>query len=266
MNEMMALFAGVGLAAACGFRVFVPLFITSLAASGGIDLFVDVDVQGLLGEQPWLGDPWVTAALGLATALEIGSYYIPWLDNALDAVATPAAVVAGTFISGAMMPEVLGDGAFKWLVSTVAGGGTAGVVQAATVVGRGTSSATTGGLGNPLVSTAELGGSVVTAGLAICLPVVGCCWSASCCALCCASWCATSGAAPALARMRASGSGARRAAAAADGAAQKRPPRSWGGQGSLRGRWFRTRSCTWPGARRCRRRWLFRRLPLGRRR
>jgi hypothetical protein len=171
MNEMMALFAGVGLAAACGFRVFVPLFITSLAANGGVDLFADVDVSGMLGEQAWLGNPWVTVALGIATALEIGSYYIPWLDNALDSIATPAAVVAGTFITGAMMPDFAGDGAFKWIVSTVAGGGTAGMVQGASVITRGTSSATTGGVGNPVVSTAELGGSVVTAGVAIMLPV-----------------------------------------------------------------------------------------------
>ena len=172
MNEIMALFAGVGLAAACGFRVFVPLFITSLAASGGVDLFADVDVQAMLGDQEWLGNPWVTVTLGVATALEIGSYYIPWLDNALDSIATPAAVVAGTFITGAMMPDFIGDGSFKWIVSTVAGGGTAGVVQGASVITRGTSTATTGGVGNPVISTAELGGSILTAGLAILLPFV----------------------------------------------------------------------------------------------
>ncbi|MFQ3224362.1 MAG: hypothetical protein ACI8Z5_000610 [Lentimonas sp.] len=172
MNEVMALFAGVGLAAACGFRVFVPLFITSLAASGGVDIFADVDVQAMLGDQEWLANPWVTVALGLATALEIGSYYIPWLDNALDTVATPAAVIAGTFITGAMMPDILGDGSFKWIVATVAGGGTAGLVQGASVITRGTSTATTGGIGNPVVSTAELGGSILTAGLALLLPIV----------------------------------------------------------------------------------------------
>ena len=46
--------------------------------------------------------------LGIATILEIGSYYIPWLDNALDFVGV--ALVAGTFITGAMMPEMMGDG------------------------------------------------------------------------------------------------------------------------------------------------------------
>lgn len=173
MNEIMAIFAGVGLAAACGFRVFVPLFIASLAANTGVDMFGDVNFEQMLGADfEWLGSTPVTVALGIATVLEIGSYYIPWIDNALDTIATPAAVVAGTFITGAMMPDFLGDGSFKWIVSTIAGGGTAGVVQGASVITRGTSTATTGGVGNPLVSTAELGGSILTAGLAILIPIV----------------------------------------------------------------------------------------------
>lgn len=176
MNEIMALFIGVGLAAACGFRVFVPLFITSLMASGSVDMFGEVDVQAMLGDQDWLANPWVTLALGIATVLEVGSYYIPWLDNALDAVATPAAVVAGTFITGAMMPEMMGDGSLKWIAATIAGGGTSGLFQGASVIVRGTSTATTGGIGNPVVSTAELGGSVLTAFLAIIVPILGAAW------------------------------------------------------------------------------------------
>jgi hypothetical protein len=173
MNEIMAIFAGVGLAAACGFRVFVPLFIASLAANSGVDAFGDVNFQEILGSDfEWLGRTPVTVALGIATVLEIGSYYIPWIDNALDTIATPAAVVAGTFITGAMMPDFLGDGSFKWIVSTIAGGGTSGMVQGASVIARGTSTATTGGIGNPLVSTAELGGAILTAGLAILIPFV----------------------------------------------------------------------------------------------
>jgi len=173
MNELMAILAGVGLAAACGFRVFVPLFIASLAANTGVDAFGEVNFQQMLGEDfAWLGSTPVTIALGVATALEIGSYYIPWLDNALDSIASPAAVVAGTFISGAVMPELMGDGAFKWIVATIAGGGSAAVVQGASVITRGASTATTGGVGNPAVSTAELGGSVLTAGLAVLIPIL----------------------------------------------------------------------------------------------
>ena len=135
-------------------------------------MFGEMDAEAMLGGQEWLANPGITLALGIATVLEIGSYYIPWLDNALDSVATPAAVVAGTFISGAMMPEMMGDGSFKWIAATIAGGGTAGLVQGASVITRGTSTATTGGIGNPVVSTAELGGSILTAGLAILVPIL----------------------------------------------------------------------------------------------
>lgn len=174
MNEMMAIFAGVGLAAACGFRVFVPLFIASLAANQGFEadlVGMGFNVQEILGENSWLGSDMATIALGLATALEIGSYYVPWIDNALDSIASPAAVIAGTFITGEMMPDFIGDGSIKWAAATIMGGGTAGLVQGASVITRGTSTATTGGLGNPIISTAELGGSIFTAGLAILIPI-----------------------------------------------------------------------------------------------
>ncbi|MDQ8195920.1 DUF4126 domain-containing protein [Coraliomargarita sp. SDUM461004] len=173
MNEIIAIFAGVGLAAACGFRVFVPLFIASLAANQGVDALGGMNFEEMLGANfEWLGNDWVTIALGVATALEIGSYYIPWLDNALDTIATPAAVVAGTFISGAMLPEFMGNDAFKWITAAIMGGGTAGIVQGASVITRGASTATTGGIGNPAVSTAELGGSILTAGLAVLIPIL----------------------------------------------------------------------------------------------
>ncbi|MFW5883518.1 MAG: DUF4126 domain-containing protein [Verrucomicrobiota bacterium] len=173
MDEATAIFAGIGLAAACGFRVFAPLFIASLAANSEVDFFNHLDVAAMLGADfEWLGSPMVTLALGVATALEVASYYIPWVDNLLDSVATPAAILAGTFISGAFMPELLGDGALKWILAAIAGGGSAGIIQGASVLTRGASTATTGGMGNPAVSTAELGGSVATASLAMFVPII----------------------------------------------------------------------------------------------
>ncbi len=174
MNEMMAIFAGVGLAAACGFRVFLPLFVASLAANTGmeVDFLGSFNLEAVLGEHHWLGSTPVTIMLGVATAVEVASYYVPWIDNALDTIATPLAVGAGTLITGTLLPEFMGDGSFKWATAMIAGGGTAGVVQGASVIARGTSSATTGGVGNPAVSTAELGGSVLTASLAVLVPVL----------------------------------------------------------------------------------------------
>lgn len=153
---------GIGLSAACGFRVFVPLFALSLAAqTGHIELAESFQ---------WAATPMATMALGVATFFEIGGYYIPWVDNMLDAVATPVAVVAGTFITASVLPEMTPF--LKWSIATIAGGGTAGVIQGFTVLTRAASSAATGGLANPVVSTTETGGSVLLSVLAIILPLV----------------------------------------------------------------------------------------------
>ncbi len=175
MDIFVALLTGVGLAAACGFRVFVPLFLVSLSMNAGVEMpwGLDSAVQTLVGDDmPWLGQPMVTLGLGVATLVEIGGFYVPWVDNLLDTLATPAALAAGTFISGAFMPEVLGDGATKWAAAVIAGGGSSGLVQATTVLARGTSSATTGGIGNPVVATLELLASVLTTVFAVLIPIL----------------------------------------------------------------------------------------------
>jgi len=162
MEELLALMIGIGLSAACGFRVFVPLLAMSLAAQTGH--------MELAESFQWVATPLASGALGVATFLEIGGYYIPWLDNMLDAAATPAALVAGTFITASVMPEMTPF--LKWSIAAITGGGVAGAVQGVTVLTRAASSATTGGLGNPVVSTAEAGGSVMLSVLAVVLPFV----------------------------------------------------------------------------------------------
>ncbi|MEA3507386.1 MAG: DUF4126 domain-containing protein [Synergistota bacterium] len=162
MEELLALMIGIGLSAACGFRVFVPLLAMSLAAQTGH--------MELAESFQWVATPLASAALGVATFLEVGGYYIPWLDNMLDAAATPAALVAGTFITASVIPEMTPF--LKWSIAAITGGGVAGVVQGVTVLTRAASSATTGGLGNPVVSTAEAGGSVLLSVLAVVLPLI----------------------------------------------------------------------------------------------
>lgn len=160
MDLLSSIVVGVSLAAACGFRIFVPLLVMSIAAQAGhLTLAPELD---------WIGTYPALATFAVATGLEIGGYYIPWIDNLLDSIATPAAVVAGTIMMGAVVTDM--DPLFKWALALIAGGGTAGAVQGLTVLARGTSSMTTGGLANPVVSTAEAGGSVITAGLALLLP------------------------------------------------------------------------------------------------
>ncbi|MBN1332500.1 MAG: DUF4126 domain-containing protein [Synergistales bacterium] len=163
MEELFAIMVGIGLSAACGFRVFVPLLAMSLAAQTG-------HLELAQGFQPWLATPSATMALGVATFLEIGGYYIPWVDNMLDMVATPAAIVAGTLVTASVLPEMTPF--LKWSLSIIAGGGTAGVVQGVAVLTRAASAAGTGGLGNPVVSTAEAGGSIILSVLALLLPLI----------------------------------------------------------------------------------------------
>jgi hypothetical protein len=148
------------LAAACGFRVFVPFLVLSLAARGG---YVALD-----GSFEWIASTPALITLAVATALEITAYYFPWLDNLLDSVATPAAVVAGIVATASVVTGI--DPYLKWSLAGIAGGGVAGAVQAVTVGARGASSVTTGGFGNPLVTTAEIGGSALLSGMAVSLP------------------------------------------------------------------------------------------------
>ncbi|MGE9270491.1 MAG: DUF4126 domain-containing protein [Verrucomicrobiales bacterium] len=174
MTEILAVLAGVGLAAACGFRIFLPLFMASLAIQTGVDGFGGFNLGDLLGDDlRWLGTPPVTLAFGIATLLEVAAYYLPWVDNALDTIATPTAMVAGTLMSFAFLPGVLDDSYLKWIAAAIIGGGTAGIVQSGTVALRGTSSVTTGGLGNFLLSSIEAIVATVTALLSVFLPVIG---------------------------------------------------------------------------------------------
>ena len=166
IDLILALVAGVGLAAATGFRVFVPLLVMSMAARAG--------ALPLAGNMQWIATDAAMVALVAATALEIAGYYVPWVDNLLDTIATPAAAVAGTLAAAAVFGGF--DPMLQWVIGIVAGGGTATVVQLATVATRATSTATTGGLGNSAVSTAEAGLSTVASVvsvLVVVLPLVG---------------------------------------------------------------------------------------------
>jgi hypothetical protein len=126
VDTVASIFAGVGLAAACGFRVFVPLLVLSIAAT--------LDVIPLAGDFAWIATTPALVALATATIMEIAAYYSPWLDHALDVVATPAAVLAGVITTAAVVSEL--SPVLRWTLAIVGGGGVAGAVQGATVLLR----------------------------------------------------------------------------------------------------------------------------------
>ena len=162
MDALIGVFAGLALSAAVGFRVFVPLLFTGVAARLGY--------LQLTSDMTWLAADAALVALATATILEVTAYYVPWLDNLLDAIAAPAAVGAGVITWAAVTPEL--SPLLRWTLAIVAGGGAAGLVQSGTTLLRLHSSALTAGLGNPVVATGELTGALALSVLAVLAPVL----------------------------------------------------------------------------------------------
>jgi ABC-type thiamin/hydroxymethylpyrimidine transport system permease subunit len=163
METFLSICLGIGLSAACGFRVFVPLLFLSIAAlSGHVHL-----AQGFA----WIGTYPALTVFGVATVLEIGAYYIPFLDNLLDSIAIPAAVVAGAMVTASCVTGM--SPMLKWTLAIIAGGGAAATTQVVTTKLRALSSATTAGLGNSVLATAEAGGSAGLSLISVLWPIVG---------------------------------------------------------------------------------------------
>ena len=114
----LSIVLGIALAAAIGFRVFLPMLIVSGAAYTG-------HLQ--LDNTRWLGTPSALTMLGVAAFAEVLAYYVPVIDNLLDALATPAALVAGTVVSAAVMTDV--PPMVKWTAAVIADGSIAGLTQ-----------------------------------------------------------------------------------------------------------------------------------------
>lgn len=161
-ETILSLFLGLGLAASAGFRVFLPLFALSLASH--------FNVIPLNESWAWVGGFPAMITLGVAMIAEILAYYIPFVDNALDFVATPLAAIAGTAAMASTLIDL--DPMLTWGLAIIAGGGTATAMQGMTSVTRLATSVKTAGVGNPVVSTAETGTAITLSSLAIFLPVI----------------------------------------------------------------------------------------------
>jgi hypothetical protein len=162
MDIAVSIALGVALAAAAGLRVFLPLLVTSVASyTGHLQLSDSFE---------WLGTLPALITLAIAAGAETLGYYIPVVDNLLDTITTPAALVAGTLLSAAVLTDL--PPLVKWSTAVIAGGGAAGLTQGITAMVRAKSTALTGGLGNPIVATAETGGALVVSGMAIIAPLV----------------------------------------------------------------------------------------------
>jgi hypothetical protein len=150
-------------------RVYFPI-VTSIVLSVVLTLILRlfgwVPQRNRLSAR--LGTPSALTMLGVAAFAEVLAYYVPVIDNLLDALATPAALVAGTVVSAAVMTDV--PPMVKWTAAVIAGGGIAGLTQGVTGMLRAHSTVLTGGLGNTVIATAELCGALLISFLALAAP------------------------------------------------------------------------------------------------
>ncbi len=159
---IISAFIGIGLAAATGFRVFMPMFAVSLASYlGWIPMNESFE---------WLAGLPTLITTGIAMVAEILAYYIPFIDHLLDTISVPLATIAGSVMFASQFADI---GTFpQWALALIAGGGTAAAISSGFAGTRAASTATTGGLGNAVVATAETAGAGIMSFLALAAPVI----------------------------------------------------------------------------------------------
>ncbi|WP_298309179.1 DUF4126 domain-containing protein [Flavobacterium sp.] len=162
LDTILSICLGIGLASASGFRVFLPVFALSLASY--------FNVIPLNESWAWIGCLPALISFGVAMIFEIFGYYIPFIDNLLDTIATPLAAIAGFVLMSSTMVDI--SPTMTTILAIIAGSGSATAFQGLTTTTRLASSVKTAGLGNPVVSTAETGTAITLSSLAIFLPIV----------------------------------------------------------------------------------------------
>lgn len=159
-ETIISVFLGIGLAASVGFRVFLPLFVLSLSSY--------FNLWELNDSWQWIGSLTALITFGVATLVEITGYYIPFIDNLLDTIAIPLATIAGTAVMVSTVVDL--SPLITWTLAIIAGGGTAVAIKSASGATRLTSSVTTAGVGNPLISTVETGSAIFMSVVSVFLP------------------------------------------------------------------------------------------------
>lgn len=160
-SVITAIALGIGLSASTGFRIFVPMLVASIAAY--------FNLIPLNESFAWLGSLPALITFAVAAIVEIVAYYVPFVDNLLDTIASPLAVIAGTLLMTSVLP--IDDTLMRWTTGFIVGGGVSAVVQSGSVLGRLFSTQTTAGTGNPVVSTGENVGALGLSVGALFLPI-----------------------------------------------------------------------------------------------
>jgi hypothetical protein len=153
---------GLSLAACAGLRAFLPLFAIGLAGR--------LDWIPLISHFEWLESTPSLIVFGAAVVAELLADKVPWFDNLLDIVQTFVKPIAGVLAAAAVLHELTPlQGA---VLALVLGGGVAGAVHLGKAKVRLLSTASTGGLANPVVSVVEEGGAWSLALAALVVPLI----------------------------------------------------------------------------------------------
>jgi len=163
-HTISAVALGIALSACCGFRVFIPLLVASVVAYN--------HWFALPADMHWIGTGVSVTCFAIASAIEVGAYYFPFLDNILDTIAAPLAVAAGTILAHALIPFPDSEPVLRWLMAFVAGGATAGTIHIGTGIWRLFSTKATLGTGNPVLATGENAAAIAGAIASFFIPVI----------------------------------------------------------------------------------------------
>ncbi len=118
-ETILSICLGIGLASASGFRVFLPMFALSIASY--------FNIIPLNESWAWIGGLPALISFGAAMIFEIFGYYIPFVDNLLDTVATPLAAIAGFVIVASTLVDI--SPTMTTILAIIAGSGSASAMQ-----------------------------------------------------------------------------------------------------------------------------------------
>lgn len=155
---------GIALSACAGFRIFVPILAAALAAR--------FHVIQLPGDMLWLASWTSLICFATAAVAEIAAYYIPFVDNVLDAIATPLSIAAGAVLAFSILPLSEQEPLLRWVIALLAGGSAAGTIHLGTGLLRLFSTKTTVGTGNVVIATTENAAALSGSILSFIIPVM----------------------------------------------------------------------------------------------
>jgi len=153
---------GLALAATCGLRAFLPLFVVSLLAFLG-----KLEVSESFA---WMAQPVAVGGLGLAVILEMAGDKFPIVDHFLDAAGVVIKPIAAMVATASVMTEL--DPMVTAVIGLVLGGSLAQGVHLVKAKLRLLSSALTATIANPFISLVEDIFALVATALALLMPIL----------------------------------------------------------------------------------------------